>query len=403
MKALLDFWRLIRAPRPATFMATRVDRLMGRSYSIALLASGVEMSINAFNQYPYLNPWLFWLCYVLVFGGQIAIFVSQWFFTGSAASFAIHAGAVLFCLIVQPWSIADVGNLPRDFTPWVWWSLAVGAVSAGFALRVWASAFYIVLVPMIWVLIRVTEYGGQTTPMHAVQDAIYTFLFSAVFTALPQLLRFQANETDQANQLASENIAKQAYTDAAERELVKASALVHDNVLHTLELAATATTAAERKAATDSAKAAIESLAQYRSYQKVDTEAVSAESLFSALTQAIEAKSPAFAVSVELRGELFVPANVASAVTNATIQAVENSVLHAGDCNRRAKLRATSQGIKVVIVDDGVGFRYSKAAKDKLGLKLSVIAQMSQVGGRVHIDALPNQGATVVIEWSGHE
>lgn len=403
MKALLDFWMLIRAPRPATFMATRVDRLMGRSYSIALLASGVEMSINAFAQYPYLNPWLFWLCYLLVFGGQIYIFISQWFFLGSSTAFAIHAGAVLFCLVVQPWLVTDFNNLPPDFTPWVWWSLGVGAVSAGFALKVWASAFYIFLVPMVWVLIRVTEYGGETTPMHAVQDATYTFLFSAVFTALPQLLRYQAKETDQANQLASENIAKQAYTDAAERELVKASALVHDNVLNTLELAATATTAEQRKNATDAAKAAIESLAQYRRYQKADSESVSAESLFSALTQAIEAKSPGFAVSVELRGELSVPANVASAVTHATIQAVENSVLHAGDCSRRAKLRATSQGIKVVVVDDGVGFRYTQAAKGKLGLKLAVIARMNEVGGEVHIDAAPNQGSTVVIEWSGNE
>lgn len=403
MKALLDFWRLIRAPRPATFMATRVDRLMGRSYSIALLASGVEMSINAFAQYQYLNPWLFWLCYIMVFGGQIYIFISQWFFSGTSTAFAIHAGAVLFCLVVQPWLVTDFNNLPKDFTPWVWWSLGVGAVSAGFALKVWASAFYIFLIPMVWVLVRVTEYGGETTPMHAVQDATYTFLFSAVFTALPQLLRYQAKETDQANQLASQNIAKQAYTDATERELVKASAMVHDDVLNTLELAATATTAAQRKAAAEAAEVAIQSLTQYRHTQKAEAEYVSAESLFSALTQAIEAKSPGFVVSVELRGELSVPANVASAITHATIQVVENSVLHAGDCSRRVKLRATGQGIKVVVVDDGVGFRYSTATKGKLGLKLSVIARMKEVGGEVHIDALPNQGATVILEWSGHE
>ena len=403
MKSLIDFLKLIQAQRPTTFMATRVDRLMGRSYAIALLASGLEMTFNAFAQLPYLNAGIFFITWALVFGSEISLFFSQWFGEGRARWLAFHAAAVLVALVAQRWMVLDTNNLPRDYTPWSWWSLAVGAISAGFAFRIWYSAFYIVLLPMLWVLIRVSEYGGSATPFHAVQDATYTFLFSAVFTALPQLLRYQARETDEANRLASESVAKQAYTDATEREQLRAAAWVHDSVLNTLEAAVQARTPKQQSEAANAAKLAIQSLAEYRYQPGLDTEIVTADSLFSALTQSISAKAPGLEVSVEIRNTLELPAVVANALTLATLQVIENSLQHAGDCTRKLKLRATENGVKIVVVDDGPGFRFAKATKSKVGLKIAVIARVYDVGGEVHIDTMPGHGTTIVIEWSGNE
>lgn len=403
MKSLIDFLALIQSQRPTTFMASRVQRLMGRSYAIALLASGLEMSVNAFAQFPYLNPVLFFITWGLVFGSEVSLFFSQWFGEGRSRWLAFHALAVLIALLAQRWMVLDPTNLPKDYTPWSWWSLAVGAISAGFAFRIWYSAFYIVLLPMLWVLIRVTEYGGSATPMHAVQDATYTFLFSAVFTALPQLLKYQARETDEANRLASESVAKQAYTDAAEREQIRASAWVHDSVINTLEAAIQARSPKQQAAAAASAKLAIQSLAEYRSQSSSDGTVVTADSLFSALTQSIRAKSPDFEISVEIRNTLELNQNVANALTLATLQVIENSLQHAGDCNRKLKLKGNENGVKIVVVDDGVGFRFTKATKAKVGLKIAVIARVEDAGGRVHLDTSPGNGTTVVIEWSKHD
>lgn len=299
--------------------------------------------------------------------------------------------------------VIDPTTLPIDYTPWSWWSLAVGAISAGFAFRIWYSALYIVLLPMLWVLIRVSEYGGLATPMHAVQDATYTFLFSAVFTALPQLLKYQARETDEANRAASESVAKQAYIDATEREQLRASAWVHDSVLNTLELAIAAKTAAQRAEAVSSAKLAIQSLSSYRYQPGAENDLVTADSLFSALTQAIQTKSPEVEVTAEIRDTLSLSPNVANALTLATLQVIDNSLQHAGNCTRKLKLKANSNSVKIVAVDDGSGFRFSKATKSKLGLRISVIARVEDVGGKVHIDTAPTLGTTVVIEWSANE
>jgi signal transduction histidine kinase len=256
---------------------------------------------------------------------------------------------------------------------------------------------------MLWVLVRVSEYGGFASPMHAVQDAIYTFLFSSVFTALPQLLRYQARATDEANRLASESVANQAYIDATEREQLRAAAWVHDSVLKTLENAIDAKSASQKAEAVSSAKLAIKTLSSYRYQPGLESELVGAESLFSALTQAIQTKSPEVEISAEIRNALNLSPSVANALTLATLQVIENSVQHAGECTRKLKLRATDHSVKIVMVDDGVGFRFTKATKSKLGLRLSVIARVEDVGGKVHIDTAPNQGTTVVIEWSEHD
>ncbi|MFM5904999.1 MAG: sensor histidine kinase [Micrococcales bacterium] len=361
------------------------------------------MSVNAFNQLPYLNPVLFFLTWGSVFGSQISLLFSQWFGQGRNRWFALHALTVLVTLATQRWMVIDPQNLPKDYTPWVWWSLAVGAISAGFAFRIWYSAVYIVLLPLLWVLIRVSEYGGSATPMHAVQDATYTFLMSAVFTALPQLLRYQARATDEANRQASESVAQQAYIDATEREQLRASAWVHDSVINTLETAIQAETPAQKLAAAQAARQAIQSLADYRYQPGSDTSVVTADSLFSALTQSIQTKAPDLEISVEIRNTLELSPGVANALTLATLQVVENSLQHAGRCNRKLKLRATESGLKIVVVDDGVGFRFAKSTKSKLGLKVAVIARVEDVGGKVHIDAAPHQGTTVVIEWNAHE
>jgi signal transduction histidine kinase len=92
--------------------------------------------------------------------------------------------------------------------------------------------------------------------------------------------------------------------------------------------------------------------------------------------------------------------SVANALTEATIQAVQNSILHAGSkAQRELILKATSKELKLVIKDDGVGFRPNRIPQGRLGMKLSIISRVETVGGTVHIASAPRAGSTIILEW----
>jgi signal transduction histidine kinase len=77
-----------------------------------------------------------------------------------------------------------------------------------------------------------------------------------------------------------------------------------------------------------------------------------------------------------------------------------NSIHHAGsNAQRQVLLRGNKAGLKIVVKDNGKGFRPSRVPKNRLGLKLSIIGRMKSVDGRVFIDSKIGAGTNVVIEW----
>jgi signal transduction histidine kinase len=54
--------------------------------------------------------------------------------------------------------------------------------------------------------------------------------------------------------------------------------------------------------------------------------------------------------------------------------------------------------VKIVISDDGVGFRVSRIPRSRLGLRLSIIQRVETIGGRVFIDSKPGSGTNIVLE-----
>jgi signal transduction histidine kinase len=82
------------------------------------------------------------------------------------------------------------------------------------------------------------------------------------------------------------------------------------------------------------------------------------------------------------------------------LQAIANSQQHAGDrASRSLVLKGHKAGIKIVIKDDGRGFRMSRVPKNRLGIRLSIIERVELAGGRVFIDSRPGDGANIILEW----
>jgi hypothetical protein len=95
-----------------------------------------------------------------------------------------------------------------------------------------------------------------------------------------------------------------------------------------------------------------------------------------------------------------VPLGVATGVGQAAVEALRNSVLHAGSgATRTVRIDATDEGIEVRIQDDGVGFDPGLAGR-RLGIAESIMGRMTDLGGSARIDSAPGIGTEVVLAWS---
>jgi signal transduction histidine kinase len=175
---------------------------------------------------------------------------------------------------------------------------------------------------------------------------------------------------------------------------------VHDSVLTTLLLAANAEDAEAEKAAAESAANALTKLRNTDASASKD-ESISINSLFSALEVAIHRQSQRIQIESEGSTNYAVPVGVASAITEATLQALANAINHAGQAvTIQVFLKGSADGLKIVVKDNGRGFRPSRVPKNRIGLRLSIIGRMQAVGGKVFIDSKIGVGTNVIIEWS---
>lgn len=391
--------------RASTFAARRIDIILGRVYSIVLGLSTAEMTINALHQRQYLVAPLFWLTLGSVLATVIGLAVSNWFLNGDKIWYTLHLAAVVTALVFWQFQVKNQELLPKEFTPWVWWGLGMAALSAGFGLSARLSAFFIAVIPIWFVFLRISPEGGSSSLGRALQDAVYTFLISAVFTALVLTLKRQAAKQDQANLDAQSAAASTAAKDAIQRERLELAQLVQRQVIAALDAAAEAKNSVGHKRAKELASLAIEKLQSY-GFEDFDYEAtVSVGSLFSAITESVRQQAPSFKITTDVTGKIEIPSHVSLAINEATMQAVNNSMMHAGSgpVERLLSLKATERGLKIVIKDNGVGFSPRRIPKDRVGYRIMIDQNMQAVGGQVKDDSAPGKGATVILLWENHD
>jgi signal transduction histidine kinase len=124
-------------------------------------------------------------------------------------------------------------------------------------------------------------------------------------------------------------------------------------------------------------------------------------SFFESLRKKLQKVYPEFEVALSQTNDSELPEFVSEALTEAVLQAVDNSTKHGGGASKRTVLlHGQGKGLKIVISDNGHGFRPSKIPKNRLGIRLSIIERVKSVGGRVFLRSEPGKGADVVLEWS---
>jgi signal transduction histidine kinase len=254
------------------------------------------------------------------------------------------------------------------------------------------------VMPIAWFVLVQSEWGGSFGLAKALEDAAYVTLFPATIVGMAQLLRSAAHNVDVALETAAAAASERARIDAIERERSRIDALVHDSVLTTFLLAAKATSPEDQRAAAQSAREAIAKLE--RATKDEASEAISVSSFAKALADSVRRQDSHIVIDATGASARLMPAEVASALSDATAQALTNSQQHAGMATQRLfRLKIADRQIKIVIRDDGPGFRPARISKSRLGLRVSIIERVEAVGGRVFIETAPGEGTTIVLEW----
>lgn len=384
-----------------SFALTRVNSLLGKVFSVAATLVGIQTVTNALNQFNQdkLNPFWFWISFGSVAISHLLIIFLVWFRGNGKFGFAALSVSTLFSLITWSNQLSG-GTLQPDEQPWMWWGLGIAALSAvgGFGISV--SAAFLLLLPTVWFVLEVSNIGTPVDFWLALEQSAFSFLFSTVLAVLVVVLRYESSKVDEANQKSNDAAIELAKSDAIYRERDRVDALVHDSVLTTLLVAATANDAASQRSASDLATAALQKLTNAQESNSEDS-AITVTSLFSALTLAIARQDEKVSINSQGSSDLEVPSNVAEALTESALQAVSNAIQHAGIGSKiEVLLRGLPDGVKIVIKDNGKGFRVSRVPKNRLGLKLSIFGRIQAVGGKAFVDSKLGVGTNIVLEWS---
>jgi signal transduction histidine kinase len=383
-----------------SYSVNRVNQLFASIFSFLLVAVLSEALVNGFRQSQYLNWNVFIGSVVILLVLVVGFLVSHFFFRSPLFFFRAIPVFALLLLVTWPLHFDSSVVLPDSFKPWIWWLLGVSAIAAGTSFSFWLGVVYIVTVSIFWLPLRTSPSGGSGELILAIQDSLHLFVLASIGTVMAVALRWQAAKTDFASQNLIASGVKSAQIQALGIEQARLDSLVHDKVLTTLLIASKAQTQDEVELASKSAIEAIkelesanESVASYSPVTQV--------SFFDALGNRIRETHPEFEVHIEQTNDSPLDENVSEALTEATLQALDNSTKHAGSAKKkRVSLQGGGEGLKIVVSDNGKGFRPSRIPKDRLGIQFSIIGRVKSVGGRVFIRSSPGAGTDVVLEWS---
>ncbi len=172
-----------------------------------------------------------------------------------------------------------------------------------------------------------------------------------------------------------------------------AAALVHDEVLATLVLAASELPVPLDRLAVQARRAAgmVTSLVDdgAREPLPLDAELV------------VETRRQGAELTCDIEGPLLLDDGATTAMLGATRQALTNAARHAPLARRQVHLRSRDDDVRIDIVDDGPGFELARIDDDRLGIRQSIVARMERVpGGAAEIVSTRGVGTRVTLRYA---
>jgi two-component sensor histidine kinase len=214
-------------------------------------------------------------------------------------------------------------------------------------------------------------------------------------------LRHRASEVDSEYAALSQTRLERAFLDVVELERTKVNSIVHDNVIAALDAAAEANSEQQRLEAANLASEAIGRLEREAERDPMARSQISSQAYFESLKGSIERRSNFVSVSVKSRVDVSIPFEIAVGLAEATFQAVVNSLEHAPKAKtREVVMSSTRNSIKVLVIDDGPGFRMSAVPRNRLGIRVAIFERLKSLGVSTKLKTAPGEGTTWVFEWA---
>jgi signal transduction histidine kinase len=356
------------------------------------------------NQTDILNPGWSTLVIAAVFGGLVAVTVASLLrrFVVQANTFV----AIAYLVSFATWPLGVEGTPgPEEGQPWLYAIMTVATSCAAIAFPVWAASVYTVLLPVLYGVVRIMPGGGGASLSSTALEVVYSIILGGAALVLVTVLRQATSAVDAAQHTALDRYSHAVRQHATEVERVQVDAIVHDSVLTTFLSAARAYTPEAQELAARMAQNAIRHLADAAVSTGEDGSLVPV----STLTHRIAASAGDFAVPFDLKiGECSghgLPEGASEALYSATMQAMVNSVQHAGRRERPVRRwvsvegKADGGGIQIEVGDDGVGFDTRHVPSERLGLRVSIIDRVAKAGGAVTVESDLGGGTLVRVAW----
>ena len=310
-----------------------------------------------------------------------------WLLAASVASFAMVA--------LEGVQVRAV--LPPGFTPWL-----VGLSFVSFACIVLStdrSRGAIVGCTALAIGL-VVAYAGRLPLVQIVVDAAGLAVLACGSVAVVRVLRWRADSADEAQRAAQERFDASRRQLALEEERVRTDALLHDSVLTTLLVAAGGGDSPEQAVAL--ARNALEVVSGARGGPTERDHVQTFERAVAAAEREIAPMRAQVRLDLRAAHEVELPGRVGDTLVAAMLQALSNSIKHAGPRTTRVARAVPigGGGIRITVRDDGQGFDVDRIAPERLGVRVSILERVRLIGGVAEIRSTPGGGTTVLLEWT---
>ena len=307
---------------------------------------------------------------------------------------AVYVALACVLAVTRSLPIAAPGDALARMHPLLGWYFVIAAAGAVVLTRRWRFTFVVALAPL---LVMVNAMAIGELQFVSVEDVMLDMATNlATIGALTWLLRLaETSDASSARQRAQavELAARQASTRAQH----EANSFIHDHILSAL--IAVANGLPDREALRDSARQALDSL----STETTVVSPVAARTLLNDVAECASAMAGDIRTDVLLTGEHEIPPEVAQAITEATLEAVRNSLRHASNegapVTRTVTLTSDTRGVTIEVNDNGCGFDPTVAGCGRHGVSGSIVTRMQDVDGHATVDSAPGEGTCIILRW----
>jgi signal transduction histidine kinase len=379
----------------------QIEIVLSRSVAAGSIVFALQTASPLLSQIKETNPvWTLAAVAALVVSLLIALLFSL-IVRFVRIGHALVAIVYVVALVTWPFDVVHAHSPANN--QWLYFLVNVGTSTATIAFSTRLAATYLFVVPSIYGIIRMTPAGGGEPIPAAILDSVYSIILGGAVVVLITMLRQTASNVDVAQSAALERYGHAVRHHATEVERVQVDSIVHDSVLTTLISAARAYTPESKKLAAVMAGNAIGYLHDAAMVQPDDGSTIPLRAISDRIIEAASGMArPVKATSTDV-GPRSMPVAGGEALASAALQAMYNSVQHAGD-SPRIKRTVTIKGVRpggieVEIRDTGVGFAADAVPAERLGVRVSIIERLANAGGVARVESSPGHGTIVTLRW----